>query len=130
AVAAGAVGSAVWALMLRTGNPNHAYYGTDARAYELLAGALLALTPSSITWARRFGRTMLFATFAGVGALIVLSLSWFDIDAIQRGILVTIATCVVIVAIEAADGGWVKRVLSSSTAVYLGKVSYGTYLWH
>ena len=26
--------------------------------------------------------------------------------------------------------GWVKRVLSSSTAVYLGKVSYGTYLWH
>ena len=33
-------------LRLRTTDPNRAYYGTDARAYELLAGALLALTPA------------------------------------------------------------------------------------
>jgi peptidoglycan/LPS O-acetylase OafA/YrhL len=130
AVAVGAVGSAAWALSLRTGNPNHAYYGTDTRAYELLAGALLALTPTSIDWAKRFARSMLIATFAGIGALLVLSSSWFDLDAIQRGVAVTITTCVLIVAIEAAAGGWVKRILSSSTAVYLGKVSYGTYLWH
>lgn len=130
AVAVGAVGSAVWALSLRTGNPNHAYYGTDARAYELLAGALLALTPTLIDRAKRFARSALIATFAGIGALLILGSSWFDLDAIERGVAVTIVTCVLIVAIEAAAGGWVKRLLSSSTAVYLGKVSYGTYLWH
>ena len=31
-----AIASAAWALALRTTNPNHAYYGTDTRAYELL----------------------------------------------------------------------------------------------
>jgi peptidoglycan/LPS O-acetylase OafA/YrhL len=129
-VGGGALASAAWALALRTGNPNHAYYGTDARAYELLAGALLALTPATITWAKRFGRGMLVASVAGVGALLALSTSWIHLDAIERGIAVTIVTCVLILAIEATAGGWVKRFLSSSTAVYLGKVSYGTYLWH
>jgi hypothetical protein len=73
---------------------------------------------------------MLPATFVGLGALLVLASNWFDLDAIERGIAVTVVTCVLIVAIEAAAGGWVKRFLSNSTVVYLGKVSYGTYLWH
>ena len=42
-----------WALSLRTSNPNRAYYGTDARAYELLAGALLALVPALVASAAR-----------------------------------------------------------------------------
>ena len=44
------VGGAPWprlalALHLATDDLNRAYYGTDTRAYQLLAGALLALTP-------------------------------------------------------------------------------------
>ena len=35
-----------------------------------------------------------------------------------------------IVALESVDGGPVKRVLSTDTFVYLGRISYGTYLWH
>src|SRR5262249_37510461 len=42
----------------------------------------------------------------------------------------TIATCCIIVAIEVSTRGGVHRLLSSRTAVYLGVVSYGTYLWH
>ena len=42
----------------------------------------------------------------------------------------TIATVALIVGIEASEGGAVKRMLSSAPAVYLGKISYGTYLWH
>ena len=45
-VVVGAVASAAWALSLRHTDLNRAYYGTDTRAYELLAGALLALAPA------------------------------------------------------------------------------------
>ncbi len=45
AVAAGALASAGWALALRADQPDRAYFGTDTRAYQLLAGALLALCP-------------------------------------------------------------------------------------
>jgi peptidoglycan/LPS O-acetylase OafA/YrhL len=130
AVALGAFGSAAWALSLRTANPNHAYYGTDARAYELLAGALIALTPGIVVWAKRFGRTMTAATWVGIAALVVLASNWFTLDAIQRGIAVTVVTSILLVAFEAAGGGWIKRAFSTPTVVYLGKVSYGTYLWH
>ena len=129
-VAVGAVASAAWAIALKGHNPNHAYYGTDARAYELLAGALLALAPASMSWANRFGRAMRIATLAVLAGLLILATAWVHLDAIERGIVVTFVTCAFIIAVEAADGGVVKRALSSSTAVYLGKVSYGTYLWH
>jgi len=130
AVALGAIASAAWALSLRTGNPNHAYYGTDARAYELLAGAFIALTPATVVWAKRYGRAMAGTTFVAVVALVVLASDWFAFDAIQRGVAVTVVTSVLIVALEAAGRSWIKRLCSTPTVVYLGKVSYGTYLWH
>ena len=39
-------------------------------------------------------------------------------------------TCVALLALEHAHGGPMKRVLSTDLFVYLGKISYGTYLWH
>jgi peptidoglycan/LPS O-acetylase OafA/YrhL len=125
-----AIASAVWALSLRNTNPDRAYYGTDTRAYELLAGALLALIPAFIANAARYRKTMRTATVAGVAALILIASSLVHIDAIERGIAVTLITCVILIAIEAANGGLTKRFLSTAPVVYLGKISYGTYLWH
>jgi len=129
-VAAGAVCSVVWALSLRSSNPNRAYYGTDARAYELLAGALIALVPAFISTAGRFRRSTRVATVASVVAVGVLATSWFHLDAVERGIAITVVTVVLIVSLEAAGGGIVQRALSTRSFVYLGKISYGTYLWH
>jgi peptidoglycan/LPS O-acetylase OafA/YrhL len=129
-IAIGAVTSAMYALSLRTSNLNRAYYGTDTRAYELLAGALLALVPSLVFRASRYGRAVRIATTGGIAALLVIASSSVHLDAIERGVAATLTTCVILVAIEAADGGIVKRVLSSNPVVYLGKISYGTYLWH
>ena len=126
----GAIASTGWALSLRTSNPDRAYYGTDTRAYELLAGAFLALLPVLIVRATRYRRTMRFITTVSVLALGVIATSYVHLDAIERGIAVTITTCVIVVAIEASDGGILKRLLSSPPIVYLGKISYGTYLWH
>ena len=125
------IASAVWALSLRNTNPNHAYYGTDTRAYELLAGAFLALIPQLIDTARRYQRAMRIATaIIASPLLIAIATSTVHLDAIQRGIAVTIITTALIIAIETTDHGLIKRALSNNAIVYLGKISYGTYLWH
>ena len=60
----------------------------------------------------------------------MLATSLIDVNVVRRGVGATIVTAVLIVAIEAARRGPVNRVLSLSPVVYLGKISYGTYLWH
>ena len=129
-VAIGVLASAAWALSLRTSNPDRAFYGTDARAYELLAGALLALVPALLASAARYRHSMRWLTTASVVALGVLASSSVHFDPITRGIAATIATCALLVGIESADAGIVKRVLASGPVAHLGKISYGTYLWH
>jgi peptidoglycan/LPS O-acetylase OafA/YrhL len=129
AVGAGALASMLWALSLAHTNLNRAYYGTDTRAYQLLAGALLALCPSLFQLARRY-RFAPLAAFVATVVLLLLSTSLIGVNAIHRGVAATITTVVLIVAIECARGGPVNRLLSSGPVVYLGKISYGTYLWH
>jgi peptidoglycan/LPS O-acetylase OafA/YrhL len=129
-VIVGALSSALWALSLRHSDPDRAYYGTETRAYELLAGALIALLPTMIATAQAHPRiTRGLATAATIGLLFIAS-SALDLDAIERGIAATLTTGMLLVALEAADGGLVTRALSHDVPVYLGKVSYGTYLWH
>jgi peptidoglycan/LPS O-acetylase OafA/YrhL len=130
-VAVGAVVSLGWAWSLRSSDPIRGYYGTDARAYQLLAGALIALCPGVLGWAGRFVAPARVAAGVGLVGLVVVASSWVGFDAIGRGMAVTVVTVVVIVALEAAGGGGVAvRVLSAPAVVYLGKISYGTYLWH
>ena len=129
-VAAAGILSLVAALHISTTDLNRAYYGTDTRAYQLLAGALLALTPWFFTTAARIKRSMEPVAILGVVAIIVLATSAFDFDTIHRGIAATLATCAVIIAIETARTGAATRALSQPVATYLGRLSYGIYLWH
>ena len=129
-IAVGAITSAIWALTLRNTNPNHAYYGTDTRAYELLAGAFLALIPQLIDSARQHQRAMRATATASLAILIAVATSTVHLDAIQRGIAATITTTALIIAIETTEHGLTKHALTNNAVVYLGKISYGTYLWH
>ena len=122
--------SAVWALTCATPNPEPRVLRHRARAYELLAGALLALAPAILARGRRSVRALRGRHHREPRALLVLASSWTHLDAIERGIAVTLVTCAFLVAIETADGGVVKRALSHPSIVYLGRISYGTYLWH
>jgi len=126
AAAASLAGAWGW----RIADPNRAYYGTDTRAYQLMAGAWLALTPGAAAWLARRGRVSRWVGLvAGVALVFVASngLAW---DGIERGTAAAALTVLLIVALEAADGGVLQRALSWDPVVYLGKVSYGTYLWH
>ena len=125
-----ALASAVEALHIATTNPDRAYYGTDTRAYQLLAGALLALTPQLFRLRGGFRRVAPAAAAFALAGLVLASTSIIEISAISRGIVAVVLTGVLIVALENARGGAIKSGLSLRPLTYLGVVSYGTYLWH
>ncbi len=127
-VAAGC--SLIAALHLAGTDLNRAYYGTDTRAYELLAGAFLAMTPGLLELAHRHRRRLRWIAAASIVALFVLASSLVDLGPITRGAVVTAVTCVLIVALESVPDSLVQPALSRAPLVYLGQVSYGTYLWH
>ena len=129
-VGALALASLIAALDIGRDSLERAYYGTDTRAYQLLAGALLALTPQLMTLARRSGVARRVLAPAAVIALVVVSTSMFDIGPIARGCAAVACTIVLLVALEDVGGGVVKRVLAAGPVAFLGRVSYATYLWH
>lgn len=115
----------VWARV----NPNWAYYGTDARLYQLMAGALLAVA------LRMLARTVASApsnltAVAGLGAMLLLGSNQLHLSPSNRGIAATVAALMLIGGLMLAETGPLGRLLSMRTPVYLGQISYGTYLWH
>jgi peptidoglycan/LPS O-acetylase OafA/YrhL len=122
--------SLIAGLRLADTNFNRAYYGTDTRAYQLLAGAFLAMTPQIFAFAQRRRRELGGVAIVALVVLVVLGTSLVHFGPITRGAIVTVVTCALIVALEEARGGVVVRGLSTTPLVYLGQVSYGTYLWH
>jgi len=109
---------------------NRAYYGTDTRAYQLLAGALLALTPQLISMGKLSATAARRAAPIALAVLVFLGTSLITLSPITRGALVVVATLALIVALERSTTGGVVGALSNKRVVYLGRVSYGTYLWH
>ncbi len=132
-VGAGAAISLVWALVLQHTNPDRAYYGTDARAYQLLAGAMLALAPGVTVRLRR--RVPSGSVPAVVSAMALLALVWLassalSVGPITRGVGATVLTLAVIASLEWRSSGPAGDILACAPMVYLGRISYATYLWH
>jgi len=129
-VGLGGIASAGAALHIARSDVSRAYYGTDTRGYQLLAGALLALTPALFGLGGRV-RGLLAATGAvAIAAIAALATSWLHLGVIQRGIATTVATGLVIVSIESAPSALASRLLAQRAMSYLGRLSYGIYLWH
>jgi len=112
---------------------DRAYYGTDARLYQLLAGVLLALAlqkrsePAAERVSRRF---VVPAGWIALLALLVLGSGLLDVSASWRGMGACVAAVVLLGALAQSEGAVLNRVLSTRIPVFLGKISYGTYLWH
>jgi peptidoglycan/LPS O-acetylase OafA/YrhL len=124
------VASAGAALHYATDNLDRAYYGTDTRVYQLFAGGLIAITPQLVTRGRQFGAWAQAVAVAALLALLGLGTSMFTMSPITRGIAVVGCTGALIVALERTPRGLAAFALSDSRIAYLGRISYGTYLWH
>ncbi len=128
-IALAGLASMALALQWASTDLTRAYYGTDTRAYELLAGAFLALTPSLVTRAAARPRAAQVLAVIAVVAIALLATAT-PLEPIERGVAITVVTSLLIVAMSAVPGGLVPGLLARPGAVYLGRVSYGTYLWH
>ncbi len=137
--AAGVVLSTVLlAVLHRSADPAHAYYGTDTRGASLLVGAglavLLAGRSQPVVPSPRPLRWLLGAT-----ALVAVAwLLWAGGHAdggdrwLYRGglLAVAVAVAVVLTHVVLLPDGWPAWLLSRRPLVLLGLVSYGIYLWH
>jgi peptidoglycan/LPS O-acetylase OafA/YrhL len=107
-----------------------AYYATDARLYQLLAGAALVVYFRSNPAAMR---RRAFSPRAGaLAALAVLVAGTSVVDATPsiRGMLATVASVLLVGSIFAHQERGAARLFGQPLPVYLGGISYGTYLWH
>ncbi|WP_433073923.1 acyltransferase family protein [Dactylosporangium sp. CA-052675] len=126
-LAAVSFGICVW----QTGHAQPwAYFGIQARAWELAAGALAALAAERL--ARLPGALAAVATWAGL-AMILTSALWYDSTTLFPGkaaLLPVAGAALVIAGGCAAPAGGAGVLLRTGPFQWFGKLSYSWYLWH
>jgi peptidoglycan/LPS O-acetylase OafA/YrhL len=113
--------------------PERAYMGTDAKAFEPMLGAAVALALSSDRmggFVRRHTGVLVALGSLGLIALFLVLAGPAPFYFTGGAVLFSLATAAVIVGIALAPLSRAGRGLSFAPVSYLGRISYGIYLWH
>lgn len=132
------VGTAASALTMASlyqrADPSRAYYGTDSRAQLLLVGCLLALVLAR--WSPATARARTAVSVAGAVGVAYCFFAWTQITDtapwMYRGGYLLFGLAVAAVITSAVQPGRfpVRAALSLEPLVWVGRISYGLYLWH
>lgn len=118
-----------WGILVTLSNPAAAYFDTGARAWELLSGAVIALTGTAAVCPRISDRLRRGLSAAGVALIIIsaliISSAWpVPVPAVAPAIIGAMA----VIWADAAVGS--RSLLGNGVSQWLGKISYSLYLWH
>jgi peptidoglycan/LPS O-acetylase OafA/YrhL len=136
-IVVGAVASTTeMALLYNAANPSRAYFGTDTRASTLLVGAGLALLvqrrpewltgPLARALARWAWAPVALATLAAFALATDHSTAYYRGGALAFALLIAVALFV----LEAAPAAPLATAMSISPMRWIGRISYGLYLWY
>jgi peptidoglycan/LPS O-acetylase OafA/YrhL len=134
-LAAGIVASLASQVYWGQVQPTRAYFATDARLFQLLAGAAMAValrefaTPApagGVSWPR-LGRGL---ALAGMAGYVVFGTELVPMSTSHRNIIATLLAAALVLGVYTAAQSWLARGFALPWMTYLGKVSYGIYLWH
>lgn len=139
----GAAASTIWMIILSFAmgmptdhDPSRLYFGSDTHAMTILAGAALATVwrPRALPKRLAPGPTAALSAI-GIGAFAVMFWCFFAVDEssallYRGGFTLFAGVCVVAIAIATHPAIGAARVLGNKPMVYIGKRSYGLYLWH
>jgi peptidoglycan/LPS O-acetylase OafA/YrhL len=123
-VAALAVVSLVLSVWWVWSDRTQAFYSLASRAWELLAGAWLALQPQRLQSVRTVVRSVAVAVL--FGAVVMLNAKVPFPGAVA---LLPVLAAVLLIGVPATSD-WTGRFLAHPWMVALGRVSYPWYLWH
>jgi peptidoglycan/LPS O-acetylase OafA/YrhL len=135
---AGAIASTalMWFLFVPYEDPSRVYFGTDTRAAGLLIGVGLAFLWQPWRFTRRLealGTVILnVAGFVALAGLVVLlmQIGEYDIFLYRGGFFVVSMLTAVVIAVTVHPQGALNPMLGNRPLVWVGKRSYGLYLYH
>jgi peptidoglycan/LPS O-acetylase OafA/YrhL len=105
-----------------------AYFGTHTRAWELGSGALVAMSAPLLARIPRVAAEL--AAWTGLGAIITAAVVYDEFTPFPGiAALLPVAGATLLIAAGCRSTG-AGRLLSVAPMRFLGKLSYGWYLWH
>lgn len=130
-VAVGILAVASFAVCIHVTSTNAplAFFSTFARAWQLLAGAMIAVLAM-----RPWHLPALSASALGLACIAVLTASciWISQSTPYPGVAAAAPTlaAALLLLVGASRGSWSSALLSTAPLRYVGRISFSWYLWH
>jgi peptidoglycan/LPS O-acetylase OafA/YrhL len=104
------------------------YYGVDARADSLLIGCAMGM---AVTWGLLGSMHRVTAPALFLLGVVIIASDYDTPFMHQAGFtIVAAATALIILNLVSTETRFLRRILESATLVWIGRISYGVYLWH